>query len=105
MSAEEERRRSGRPSDLHRLLEEARGGTMFLDEIQEMSMDQQQYLYSALEGAPQGGGSPRSLRDVRIICGASRSLRNQVAAGRFMENLYYRLNVIHVDVKPPQMYS
>jgi DNA-binding NtrC family response regulator len=104
--AVEEGQRSARSVDLDRLLEGARGGTVFLDEIQQMSMDQQQFLYSALEGVPQkDGGASRSLRDVRIICGASRSLSNQVAAGRFMENLYYRLNVIHVDVKPPQPLS
>jgi DNA-binding NtrC family response regulator len=102
-SSVDETHRSPDPFDLDRAVEQARGGTVFLDEIQQLSMDQQQFLYSALEGEPrEGDASSPAWRNVRIICGASRSLSHQVADGRFMESLYYRLNMIHVDVRPPQ---
>ena len=81
---------------------QARGGTLFLDEIGDMPLAQQVTLLSALanrEITPVGGGAPVPV-DVRVIAATNRDLRGMVAEGAFREDLFYRLNVIPIEVPP-----
>ena len=84
------------------LFVQADGGTMFMDEIGEMPMPLQAKLLRALQqGEVQRVGSDRPVRvDVRIIAATNRDLEAEVRAGRFREDLYYRLNVIALRVPP-----
>ncbi|MEM7267646.1 MAG: sigma-54 dependent transcriptional regulator [Pseudomonadota bacterium] len=80
----------------------ADGGTLFLDEICEMDVRLQTKLLRFLETAsitPVGAVTPRRV-DVRIICATNRAPRAEVAAGRFREDLFYRLHVLPVDAPP-----
>jgi DNA-binding NtrC family response regulator len=82
--------------------EDADGTTLFLDEVGELPLDTQVKLLRALEtGEIQRIGS-RAIQivDVRIIAATNRRLVDEVANGRFREDLYYRLNVVHVDIPP-----
>jgi DNA-binding NtrC family response regulator len=84
-------------------IEQANRGTIFLDEIGEMSPQMQSLLLRFLEnGEIQRVGSDRRTTtvDVRIITATNRSLVERVAAGDFREDLFYRLNVIHVEIPP-----
>ena len=76
----------------------ARGGTLFLDEISEMRSDLQVKLLRALEeGRIRPVGSDREVPiEVRIVASAQPGLREQVQERRFREDLYYRLNVVHI---------
>jgi DNA-binding NtrC family response regulator len=79
----------------------AHGGTIFLDEIGEMSLRMQALLLRFLEnGEIQRVGADRvqARVDVRVITATNRNLEAEVAAGRFREDLYFRLNVIRVCV-------
>src|SRR4051794_15753297 len=79
----------------------ASGGTLFLDEIGELSPSVQVKLLRVLqegEYEPVGGDTVKA--DVRIVAATNRDLRAQVAAGRFREDLFYRLNVIAVTAPP-----
>ena len=80
----------------------ADGGTLFLDEIADMSPALQSKLLRALqEGEIEPVGSNRlQAVDVRVIAATSRSLAQLVADGRFRADLYYRLNVITLEVPP-----
>ncbi len=81
---------------------QADGGTLFLDEIGETSPAMQVGLLRVLqEGTyePLGSSKPRKA-DVRIIAATNRSLEEQVAAGRFREDLYYRINVVRLELPP-----
>ena len=82
--------------------EDADGSTLFLDEIGELPLDTQVKLLRALEtGEIQRVGSRITQTvDVRIIAATNRRLAEEVAAGRFREDLYYRLNVVHVPIPP-----
>jgi len=82
--------------------EEANGGTMLLDEVGEMSLPlQAKLLRVTQDGSFQRLGSNRALRtDVRLIAATHRDLEADVAAGRFREDLYYRLNVIEINLPP-----
>jgi len=85
------------------LLEQANHGTIFLDEVGEMSARMQALLLRFLEnGEIQQVGSvlPRQRLDVRIISATNRSLLDQVKAGAFRSDLYYRLNVVHLKIPP-----
>ena len=85
------------------LFEIAHGGTVFLDEIGEMSLRMQSMLLRFLEtGEIQRVGSARteSRVDVRIIAATNRDLTTLVAAKEFRQDLYYRLNVLHIVVPP-----
>jgi DNA-binding NtrC family response regulator len=85
------------------LLQQADGGTLFLDELGEMSLRMQASLLRFLEtGEVQrvGAESRPTRSDVRVIAATNRDLRQQIAAGAFREDLFYRLNVIRIDVPP-----
>ncbi len=84
-------------------LELADGGTIFLDEIGEMTLRMQGLLLRFLEtGELQKVGSDRpTMRvNVRVIAATNRNLRDMIAQGTFREDLFYRLNVIHLTVPP-----
>src|SRR5712692_176713 len=81
----------------------ARGGTVLLDEVGEMSLRMQSLLLRFLETGeiqPVGCDRPRARVDVRVIAMTNRHLMEQIAAKTFREDLYYRLNVIHIVVPP-----
>ena len=82
--------------------EAAHGGTLFLDEIGEIPIDLQSKLLRALqEKQYERVGDERTRRaDVRIVAATNRDLKGEVAAGRFREDLYYRLNVFPVQAAP-----
>ena len=85
------------------LLERAHRGTVFMDEIGETSPRMQGLLLRFLEtGEIQPVGSDRiqTRVDVRVVAATNRVLLDRVAAGEFREDLYYRLNVIHLTVPP-----
>ena len=81
---------------------QADGGTLFLDEIGEMPLALQAKLLRALQqGEVQRVGSDKPLTvDVRVIAATNRNLQEEVAAKRFREDLYFRLNVINIEVPP-----
>ena len=83
------------------LLETANGGTVFMDEVGEMSLRMQALLLRFLEtGEIQRVGESREpVRvNVRVICATNRELHARVASGEFREDLYYRLNVVYLRV-------
>lgn len=84
------------------LLEEAVGGSIFLDEIGELPLNLQAKLLSALESKTiRRLGSNKSIRvNVRIIAATNRDLQAEVAAQRFREDLFYRLNVVALTLPP-----
>jgi DNA-binding NtrC family response regulator len=80
----------------------ASGGTLFLDEIGEVSTDFQAKLLRVLQDGevlPVGGSKPVAV-EVRVVAATNRVLRDEVAAGRFREDLFFRLNVIPVHLLP-----
>ncbi len=84
------------------LLRAAEGGTVLLDEIGEVSAAMQVRLLRAVqehEVTPVGATTPIEF-NARIVCATNRDLEKEVAAGRFREDLFYRLNVIEVHLPP-----
>ncbi len=83
-------------------LAEADGGTVLLDEIGELPLEVQSKLLRFTQEkvfTPVGGTRTRQV-DVRIIAVTNRDLDREVKAGRFRDDLYFRLNVLHIDVPP-----
>jgi DNA-binding NtrC family response regulator len=82
--------------------EEAEGNTLFLEEVGELPMDVQVKLLRALDTGEfqRIGNRLVQTADVRVIASTSRSLAEEIARGRFREDLFYRLNVVHCDVPP-----
>jgi two-component system response regulator HydG len=90
-----DRRRVGR-------FEQANGGTLFLDEIGEISPQTQVKLLRVLQerAFERVGGNDEVRVDVRVIAATNRDLAADVQSGRFREDLYYRLNVVHIEMPP-----
>src|SRR5918996_1206062 len=84
------------------LLEHAHGGTLFLDEIADMPLTTQAKILRVLtdQSYSRVGGQRPVKVDVRVLSATSRNLQDEIAAGRFREDLYYRLNVVPVRIPP-----
>ena len=91
---------TGAAADRTGLFEEADGGTFFLDEIGDMPLDLQAKVLRVIEsGEFRPVGSRQTVRaDVRVVAATNRDLLEQVRAGRFREDLYYRLNAAEIRV-------
>ena len=91
---------TGAISDKQGKFEDANGGTLFLDEIGEMPMNLQVKLLRVLqereiERVGEGRGRPV---DIRVLSATNKNLDEEIAAGRFREDLFYRLNEVHVGL-------
>ena len=84
------------------LLEAAQGGTVFLDEIATLSVDLQVKLLRVLQERDlrRVGGTESIAVDIRLISATNESLEEAIAAGRFRQDLYYRVNVVSVSLPP-----
>jgi two-component system, NtrC family, nitrogen regulation response regulator NtrX len=84
------------------LLEHAHGGTLFLDEIADMPLTTQAKILRVLtDQSYHRVGGQRPVRvDVRVLSATSRNLQDEISAGRFREDLFYRLNVVPVRLPP-----
>ncbi|MDP2312480.1 MAG: sigma-54 dependent transcriptional regulator [Pseudomonadota bacterium] len=93
---------TGAQRDKTGLFEAADGGTLFLDEVGEMPLASQVKVLRALaeKKVTPVGATAEVPVDVRIVAATNRELRAEVAAGRFREDLYYRLNVVQIDMPP-----
>src|SRR4029079_2547195 len=87
-------------ADRNGLFVEADAGTIFLDEIGELALPLQAKLLRVLqEHEARPLGATKNLRvDVRVIAATNKNLEEMLADGSFREDLYYRLNVIHIDL-------
>ena len=84
------------------LFEEAQGGTIFLDEIGELPLSLQVKLLRVLqenEIRPVGGSKTRKV-DVRVIAATAKNLEEEIGRGYFREDLFYRLNVMPIEIPP-----
>lgn len=84
------------------VFEQASGGTLFLDEIGDMPVSTQVRLLRVIQERKVirvGGEAPIPL-DLRLVCATHRDLKERVAEGSFREDLYYRINVVQVDIPP-----
>lgn len=83
-------------------LEQAHGGTLFLDEIADMPLTTQGKILRVLtdQSFTRVGGQRPVKVDVRVLSATSRNLSEEIAGGRFREDLYYRLNVVPVRIPP-----
>jgi DNA-binding NtrC family response regulator len=93
---------TGAAQDRPGLIEEADGGTLFLDEIGDMPLSMQAKLLRTLEtnDVRRLGANASRLVDLRVVAATHRDLRSQAAAGHFREDLYFRLNVVQIDLPP-----
>ena len=82
------------------VFEQAHGGTLFLDEIGDMPLPVQVKLLRAIQvrRVTRVGGETAIPVDVRIICATNQDLKARVEAGTFREDLYYRVNVVHLRI-------
>jgi transcriptional regulator with PAS, ATPase and Fis domain len=93
---------TGAGKDKKGLFESAHGGTLFLDEIGDMSLSMQVKLLRVLQDGtliPVGGTEQRRV-DVRIIAATNKDLKQMIEDNLFREDLYYRINVINIEVPP-----
>jgi DNA-binding NtrC family response regulator len=93
---------TGATRDKKGLFEQADGGTLFLDEVGEMSPHTQKRLLRVLQFGQfeRVGGTVTIQSDARVVAATNRDLEADVREGRFREDLYYRLNVIRIDLPP-----
>jgi two-component system, NtrC family, nitrogen regulation response regulator NtrX len=94
--------RAGGPAEQPGMLERADSGTLFLDEVGDMSLKTQAKVLSALDEqlfTPVGGTQPLRV-DVRLIASTNKDLEEEIAKGNFREDLFYRLNVVPFFVPP-----
>jgi DNA-binding NtrC family response regulator len=93
---------TGASSERHGLIEVAHGGTIFLDEIGDLPLELQTNLLRFLqEKTINRVGGVRNLQvDVRVVAASHVDLAEAVAVGRFRDDLFYRLNVLSIDVLP-----
>ncbi|HBP5567353.1 two-component system response regulator PilR [Pseudomonas paraeruginosa] len=93
---------TGAIEDKQGLFQAASGGTLFLDEVADLPMPMQVKLLRAIqEKAVRAVGGQQEIGvDVRILCATHKDLAAEVGAGRFRQDLYYRLNVIELRVPP-----
>lgn len=93
---------TGAYSDKKGLFEMASGGTIFLDEITELPLNMQVKLLRVLQERKvmKVGSSEEIDIDVRIISATNRNIDNEVDAGRFRKDLYYRINVVQIEMLP-----
>ncbi len=93
---------SGAIEDKPGLFQVANGGTLFLDEVADLPLPMQVKLLRAIQekAVRAVGGAQEVMVDVRILCATHKDLASEVAAGRFRQDLYYRLNVIELRVPP-----
>jgi transcriptional regulator with PAS, ATPase and Fis domain len=93
---------TGADRDVAGFIRSANGGTLFLDEIGELSLDLQPKLLRFLESgeiAPLGDPHPLNV-SVRVLAATNRNLEELVREGKFREDLYYRLNVVPLPIRP-----
>ena len=93
---------TGTPQNGRGLIAAAEAGTLFIDKVAEMSSSVQAKLLRVLEDRHyRPAGSIREVRpDVRVLAATNRPLEQEVKAGRFREDLYYRLNVVTIELPP-----
>ena len=93
---------TGAIEDKQGLFQAANGGTLFLDEVADLPLPMQVKLLRAIQekAVRAVGGAQEVMVDVRILCATHKDLASEVAAGRFRQDLYYRLNVIELRVPP-----
>ena len=93
---------SGAIEDKPGLFQAAQGGTLFLDEVADLPLAMQVKLLRAIQekAVRSVGGQQETVVDVRILCATHKDLDAEVAAERFRQDLYYRLNVIEIRVPP-----
>lgn len=93
---------TGAMKDKRGLLDEANGGTIFLDEIGEMNLDMQAKLLRVLENQTyiKVGDTQTSQVNVRIISATNRDLKTEAEAGRFRLDLFYRISVFSIELPP-----
>jgi two-component system NtrC family response regulator len=84
------------------LIELAQGGTLFLDEVAELPPEMQVKLLRVLQEREiqRVGGLSQIPVDIRVVAATNRDLPEEMRAGRFREDLFYRLNVIHIEIPP-----
>ncbi len=93
---------TGAVSDRAGKFEQADKGTLFLDEVGDMSLAAQAKVLRVLQDGEvtRIGGTKSARVDVRVLAATNKSLEEEIAAGRFREDLYYRLNVVPLHVPP-----
>jgi two-component system response regulator PilR (NtrC family) len=93
---------TGANTDKQGLMATADGGTLFLDELAELTLPMQVKLLRVVQEKTfrPVGGNAEQMTDVRFIAATNKNLEAEIIAGRFREDLYYRLNVINIRIPP-----